>query len=214
MANGYCVTSCAGTLTFPTTYIPVPTEEVPCPEKETRSCCVSHLALVMCDSAAQPVSISDPDDITALKTAGKLISFSDVGVTFNTPTEVLYTKPCGEEVVVRKEQLIDVEVFDVSEDHEDEVFFHALCGLNNKFGFIFQYTDGYTAIAPDWIDWFLDGGTGDLPDTQMGIPCSFTVAPYLVPFNRDEPCRWRFQIKVQFDCVLRSAMIPGFVGTI
>lgn len=212
--SAFCVSTCAGNLTFPDTYIPIPDEGNPCPEKETRSCCVNKLALVMCDEDAKPTTISDTADIEALKTAGKLISFSDVGVTFNTPTEVLYTKPCGEEITVRKEQLIDVEVFDVSEDHEDSIFYRSLCRLNNKFGFIYQYTDGYTAIAPDWMDWYLDGSVGSPPNTQVGIPCSFSIAPYLVPFNKDEPCRWRFQLKVIYDCVLVDALIPGFQGTI
>lgn len=214
MSASYCSTACGDTLEFPATYVPQPTELDPCPEAETRSCCVKRIALVMCDSAAQPADLTNTTSIEALKTAGKLISFSDVGVTFNTPTSTLYTKPCGEEIVVRKEQLIDVEVFDVSEDHEDEQFFNALCKLNNKFGFVYQYEDGYTALADDWIDWFLDGAIGDLPDTQMGIPVSFSIDPYLVPFNRDEPCRWRFQLKVMYDCVLRSALIPAFQGTI
>lgn len=213
MAN-WCSTACGDSLAFPATYVPQPTELDPCPAKETRSCCVNRVAFVMCDEDAQPATVTDTADIEALKTAGKLINFSDVGITFNTPTEVLYTKPCGDEIVVRKEQLIDIEVFDVSEDHEDEQFFYELCGLNNKFGMIFQYTDSYTALAPDWMDWWFDGGAGDLPDTQMGIPVSFTIAPYIVPFNRDEPCRWRMQVKVMYDCVLRSALIPGFVGTI
>ncbi|MBZ4217734.1 hypothetical protein, partial [Klebsiella aerogenes] len=87
-----------------------------------------------------------------LKTANKLITFDDVGVTFNTPTETLYTKPCGEEITVRKEQLIDVEVFTVSETHLDEVFFDDLCKLNGKFGFIFQYDDGYTALSKEYVE--------------------------------------------------------------
>lgn len=210
MAN-YCSTTC-GTFTFPTSYIPVATELNPCPDKETRSCCVNKLAFVLCDEDSKPTTITDPADIEALKTAGKMITFADVGITFNTPTEITYTKPCGEIITVRKEQLIDVEVFDVSEDHEDEQFFNTLCGLNNKFGFIYQYTDGYTALSPEYIDWFLDGAVGALPDMQMGIPTSFSISPYLVPFNRDEPCRWRFQLKVEYECVLRSANIPGFVG--
>lgn len=214
MASSYCVTTCSGALAFPATYIPAPTEENPCPEKETRSCCITKIAFILCDEDSKPTTVTDPADIEALKTANKLISFGDVGITFNTPTATTFRKPCGEEIVVRKEQLIDIDVFDVSEDHEDEVFFNALCKLNNKFGMIFQWSDGYTALSPDWMDWWLDGHVGAAPDTQMGIPVSFTIDPYIAPFNVDEPCRWKMQIKVMYDCVLRSASIPGFVGTI
>ena len=205
--------SCGGSLAFPGTYIPLPTEENPCPEKEQRSCCVSKLALVLCDSASKPDTLTDPTDIEALKTANKMFTFPDVGVSFQTPTETTFKKPCGDLVLVRKEQLIDVDVYDVSEDHEDEIVFNAICGLNGKFGLIWQYTDGYTVAAKEIIDWFLDtDGVGTIPDMQLGVPATFSISPYLAPFNDDEPCHWKMQFKITYECGLKSALMPGFQG--
>lgn len=211
LLQGVCVSSCGENLVLPTSYAPVPTEENPCPKAQKRSCCVKKFAFVLCDADSIPTSLSDPEAIALLKTNHKMMTFSNASVTFNVPTENTFDLPCGDKLLVSKTQLIDIEVFVVAEDHTDETFWRDVCLLNNKLGFIGQYTDNYTILSDDWIDAFINGDAV-LPVTQMAIPFSFTISPYLVPFAKNEPCRWKMQIEIPIECTLRSALMPGFVG--
>lgn len=207
----FCSNPCGDDLTFLANYIPVPTVENPCPKPERRECCINKFAFLLCDEDAVPTSLTDPEAIQLLKDNNKMITFPDVGVTFNTPTEETFTKPCGETVVTRKTQLIDIDVYSVATDHSDELFWEDICNKNNKLAVIFQGKDNYTYIARDWIQAFIDEDA-ELPATQMGIPFTFKISPYQPPFVKGEPCRWKMQIEIEVECTLVSQYMPGFVG--
>ena len=205
--------SVCGDIAFPESYLPVaaPGE---CPVDEERSCCISGVAFVTCDSAAIPENLTDTASIDTLKTAGKVTSFNQVIVTRNVPTPINFAAGCGKNILVAMEELVDIDVLHVSEDHQDEQYFHLFSLLNNKLGLVMQYEDDYTIMAQDWVDNFLvDGGAvGTLPTTQMGIQATMTIPPYLVPFAENEPCRWRMQFKLRYKGVLKSALVPAWIG--
>jgi len=211
LATGVCVSSCGADLVLPTSYAPVPTEEVPCPAVQKRSCCMKKFAFILCDADSIPTSLSDPEAIALLKTNLKMMSYPSASVKFNAPTTDTFELPCGDKMIVSKKQTIDIEVYTVAEDHSDETHWRDICLLDGKLSWIGQFTDGYTVLADDWITTFLASEV-TLPVTQMGIPFSFSIPPYPAPFVKGEPCRWIMQIEIDIDCVLRSALMPGFIG--
>lgn len=208
----YCSSAC-GDIEFPATYLPAVVEGS-CPEDEERSCCISGVMFITCDAGAKPDDLIDPTNIETLKTAGKVTSFNNVIVTRGVPTDITFAAGCGKVVQVAREELIDIDILSVSEDHDDEEYFNSFSLLNNKIGLALQYEDDYTILAKDWIDsWKVDAGVaGTLPDTQMGVKATMTIPPYLVPFAENEPCRWRMQFKLRYKGVLTSALITGMIG--
>lgn len=211
LAVGVCVSSCGADLVLPSSYAPVPTEEVPCPVPQKKSCCMKRFAFTLCDADSLPTSLSDPEAIALLKTNNKLISFPKASVQFEDPTDEIFEYPCGEKEVISTTQLINISVYTVAEDHSDETFWKDMCALSGKLGFIGQWEDNYTVLADDWIQAAIDEDAV-LPVTQMGVPFSFTKKPRMAPFTKGQPCRWDMQIEVNIECVLRSAYMTGFIG--
>jgi hypothetical protein len=213
MGYVYCSSDC-GSLQFPESYAPEPTEGDPCPSCTGASNCINGFALVTCDGDAKPANLTDTESIDTLKTAGKIFTFKDVYVTRNQPTTVTFTPPgsCGKTIIVRNEEIIDVLILCTAADRTDEEVFDAIAAMNNKWGVILKDADDYTYLAKDWIAAFKGGDP--LPDTQMGIQATLVGNPYKSNFVENEPTHWKMQIKLTYTGILQGALIPAFIGTI
>lgn len=205
----YCTTNC-GDLNFGEHYIEPVSEENPCPDDEYSTCCLDKIAFVTCDSDAKPGNLTDTTSISDLKAAGKITTFKNVIITRGEPTDIIFPAGCNKNIVVRTEELITVEIIDGSTEHADEKYMDNLSKLNNKFGVVLGYDDDYVIMAPDWFEAFDTDGA--LPDTQLGLKCTFTKKPHKVPFNENEPCRWRMELKLSYTGILKAALVPAFVG--